>query len=193
MKMRIPVAIMLPALFLLPSSSARADYKKALLSGKILTLSVPTRGIWPGRAMAIVDAKAEKVFKLLTRVSTYKSFVPRIVDSKKVTKNVFDLVGKFPWPIKKAKVRVKVQKGQRGRTYVMAWKMVEGSFKKYEGAAWIQPFGDRCILTYQMLMVPKIIAPEALMTKGLRNAVLEVVQAIRQRVSKKATITASAR
>mgnify|MGYP001826630082 CR=1 FL=1 len=183
---------LLPAMFLLPST-ARADHKQALLSGKILTMSVPGKGIWPGRAMAIVDAKAKDVYKLLTGVASYKSFVPRIVDSKKVNNDVFWLKGKFPWPIKHATVKVKVKQGKKGGAYVMVWKMVSGTFKKYEGAAWIQPFGNRCILTYQMLMVPKIIAPEALMMKGLRNAVLEVVQAVRKRVKKKiASSTATA-
>ena len=64
------------------------------------------------------------------------------------------------------------------------WKMVSGTLERYEGAAWIQPWGaNRCLVTYEMLAVPPIPAPNAVMAHGLRTAAAAVIGAVRKRVT----------
>ncbi len=65
---------------------------------------------------------------------------------------------------------------------IFDWKMAKGNFKKFEGTAWLQPYGkNRSLLTYQMLAVPDVTAPESLLTRGMKVVALELVDAVRDR------------
>jgi ribosome-associated toxin RatA of RatAB toxin-antitoxin module len=163
----------------------RGDVRDDIKAGKIVSISIPESGVWPGRAMGVVDAPADKVFAVLADFGSYQHFVPRVVGSKHLDGNVYEIRAKFPWPVNETRVEVEVQKGSRGSTYVVRWKMRKGSsLKKYEGVAWIQPWGKgRSLVTYQMLAEPKVVAPHGVMISGLRKAAAGVIKAVRGRVA----------
>lgn len=165
-------------------SPASADLKTNLLAGKIVSASIPGPGVWPGRAMGVVHASAKETYRVLADLTKYNEFIPQIAGAKRLDERAYELRAKFPWPVNETKVKLDVQQGQRGAMYVIKWKMLSGSLKRYEGAAWIQPWGsNRCLVTYQMLAEPRIPAPNALMTNGLRAAAAAVLGAVRKRVT----------
>jgi ribosome-associated toxin RatA of RatAB toxin-antitoxin module len=167
------------------SNTSRADLRAKLRAGQIVSTSVGSSGIVPGRAMGVVQASAKRVFNILKNVPDYPDFVPRIKQTKKLRKNHYELLARLPWPLSEARAEIAFNSGRRGKTYVLRWKMVDGTLEKYEGAAWIQPWGkNRCLLTYQTLAVPTIPAPSALMNRGLRKAVTKMVRAVRKRAAK---------
>ena len=168
---------------------AEADTNAKLKSGEILAISVPGTGIRAGRAIAVVNAPADKVFDIIIGVRDYKHFIPRIIRSRKVAKKLFEVTAKLPWPFKEASVKLKLKKMRRGqKSSYVSWQMVEGgALKRYEGQAWVQPWGKtRSILTYEMLAVPSLPAPRSLMNQQLRRAVKGMVHWIRKRA---ATVT----
>lgn len=173
---------------LLATLPASADVKSKLLAGKILTTSIPSDRGWPGRAMGIVNASAESVYRLLADVPSYKHFVPLVRSSRRIGDNRYELTAKFPWPVSKTTVRLKVRKGRKKKVYVLTWKMYEGTLERYEGAAWIQPYGKgRSVLTYQMLAKPKVPTPDGFMISGMRTLVKGMVRAVRKRISETAS------
>lgn len=165
------------------AGTARADVKAKLLKGEILTTSgVAVTGVKPGRAMAIINAPLSVTYKVLSQVQYYKEFVPKMAGSAKLGKNKYSLTPALPWPAKGTWVHFKVRQGVRGKTHIFDWKMVAGNFKKFEGTAWLQPYGkNRSLLTYQMLAVPDVTAPESLLTRGMKTVAFELVDAIRDR------------
>lgn len=165
-----------------------ADARDDLKAGKILEISVPGEGIWPGKAIAVINASAAKVLEIVKNFSNYYEFIPHIITSRQIKEGLFFIEGQFPWPVNKPWAHIEVTTGQKDKIYYVSWKMIEGSLKEYNGIAWIQPWGDKkCVITYQMLAIPAILAPHAIMTSGLKKAVGKVVNAIRERVMKSMT------
>lgn len=156
-----------------------------LKAGKIVAASLPAAGVKPGRAMAIVDAPADLVYRLIHQVEAYKHFVPRIRESRRVKPGRYVVECNMPWPVGDAWAYVDVRKGLRGQIRTVQWKMTNGTLERYEGVAWIQPYGsERSLVTYQMLAVPKTAAPDALLSHGMRTAVRTMLEALRKRVVK---------
>ncbi len=186
----VPISALTFGLFLFSGLDAAArterDLTQRLNAGEIIATSVPVdSGISPGRALALVDAPAHVVQEILSRFSDYQSFVPRITASRSVKDGRYVIESEFPWPVNKTWAYLQVREGLKGEVQVLSWKMLNGSLKAYEGTAWIQPWGSsRCLLTYQMLAVPHTIAPNALVSYGLREAVTGMVEAVRKQAAK---------
>lgn len=176
----MPKSLILCAALILVGQPAAADVLSEIKAGKIVVGSLPASGVKPGRAIGIVDAPASVVEQILSGFAVYKEFVPRCVGSRRVKPDAFVVESDLPWPVGRTWVYVKVQTGKG----VLRWRMLNGTLKHYEGVAWVQPYGEeRSVLTYQMLAVPHTVAPDALMSYGLREAVKEMVEAIRERAA----------
>jgi ribosome-associated toxin RatA of RatAB toxin-antitoxin module len=174
----------LAAVLLTAPSNIRAAPVDDLKAGKVLEASVPSRGIWPGRAMCVINAPADKVFAVINDFAAYKEFVPKIVGSRQIGSDRFELTGMFPWPISETRLLLKVDRGNKGNARFIRWEMTSGTLREYQGIAWISPWGkQRTVLTYEMLAVPRIFAPTGLMTIGLRKATGLVIRAIRKRAT----------
>lgn len=181
--MRISIITAVAVTALLVAPGARADVAEQLRAGKILTTSaVVVDGVKPARGMALIDAPPDVVHKIITQVQYYREFVPSMVGSRHLKSNHYALQSDLPWPAKDSWVHVKMRSGQRGKTRIADWTMERGNFKEFKGTAWIQPYGKgRSVLTYQLLAVPKVLAPEALLNRGMKVVVKGVVEAIRER------------
>ena len=155
-------------------------------NGEIIVHSVPAKkGPDTGRAMGMIEAPADVVADVLSRFDRYSEFVPRIVGSRKVKDDRFVVKAELPWPVNSAWVYVHLTRKDSGRTSFLRWKMLNGTFKAYEGMAWIQPIdARRTLLTYQTLAVPKTRAPDGLISKGLRSASKSMVKAIRDEAAR---------
>jgi hypothetical protein len=171
--------------WILPASGHAADPAAQLKAGAIVAFSMPTgAGPWPGRAMGVVNASAEVVQEVLANVSDYKAFIPRITASRQVKPGRFVVELDLPWPVNKTWAYVVVSKGERQGVRFVQWKMLNGTLRSYEGTAWIQPWGDKTLLTYQMLAVPKTAAPDSMISGGLRDAASTVIESVRKQTAK---------
>lgn len=185
MKTRTTTIILAAAAVLLFSPLAEAkNLRQRLMSGEVMVTSVrQSGGVKAGRSLSIFHAPPALVYKVLTQVQQYHHFVPRMVESYKVSRGLYHLKTDLPWPVEDAWVRLKVKKGKRGNTYVITWTMESGTFKKFKGTAWIQPVnkGRSSMVTYQFLGVPKTIAPKVLLSKGNKVITEDVTFAMRDR------------
>ena len=168
-----------------PAAVLAADLGERLEKGEIVATSVPGVGVRAGRAVALVAAPPRVLRDLLSAMAGYPTFVPQITASRQVKPNRFVMECEFPWPVNKTWAYVQVQSGSREGAEVVTWKMLNGTLKSFEGVAWIQPWGKgQSLLTYQMLAVPHTVAPDGLMTGGLRDAVKEMVEAVRKQAAR---------
>lgn len=174
------------ALMLVVHTPALGDMLTEVKAGKIMVHSIPAKkGPDTGRAIGMIEAPTKVVLDILSRFDQYKDFVPRIVSSRKVKSDKYVVESNLPWPVKRAWVYVGVQRKDSGRTAFLRWRMLNGTFKAYEGMAWIQPIDSkRSLLTYQMLAVPKTSAPNSIISKGLRKATKAMIKAVRKRAAK---------
>ena len=173
-------------LLLIAPLPAFADPAAELKSGGILSASVPSggAGVWPGRAMALVDASPEVVQQVLANVADYRAFVPRILSSRQVKPGRFVVDLDLPWPVNRTWAYVQVAQSERSGVRVLQWRMLNGTLKRYEGTAWIQPWGSKTLLTYQILAEPHTVAPAGMINGGLRDAATQVIEAVRKRTAK---------
>jgi ribosome-associated toxin RatA of RatAB toxin-antitoxin module len=169
-------------------AKARANpIVESLKAGGIPVVSVPVEGssIWAGRAMVILNAPTAIVKDLVTDVAAYKSFVPRTTASRKVGDGRYVIEMDLPWPVNKTWAYITMRSAIRDGIHVVQWKMLNGTLKRYEGVAWIQPWGtNRTLLTYQLLAVPNLAAPTAMMNTGLRDAAVTMLESILSQLNK---------
>lgn len=172
------------AVLLISTPALANETRRKLMAGDVLVTSVRQGGgVKAGRAMAMINASPAQVYNVITQVQYYREFVPRMVGSDKVDKGIYLLKSNLPWPAKDSWARVKMVKGKRSGVYIVNWTMKQGTFKKFEGTAWIQPAGKgRTVLTYQLLAVPDTIAPDALLSKVMKQVTEDMTYAIRDRV-----------
>ena len=134
--------------------------------------------------MALVDASPEVVQQVLANVADYRAFVPRILSSRQVKPGRFVVDLDLPWPVNRTWAYVQVAQSERSGVRVLQWRMLNGTLKRYEGTAWIQPWGSKTLLTYQILAEPHTAAPAGMISGGLRDAATAVIEAVRKRTAK---------
>jgi hypothetical protein len=147
-------------------------------------------GVMMGKATGLIHDNPEAVLYVLMDVGAYKSYMPRLTESR-VTKRVGPhTFGVFetslPWPAKDAWVYLKYTLYRRpGRVYEVKWWMLNGTFRNYTGGALVEPWtadGKSSTLTYTLLVEPKLAAPDATISKGARKVANVFVQRIRLRL-----------
>jgi len=176
-------AVAIAGLLATMGGTARAeDLLARIKSGEIIVHSLAGGAVKPGRAMGLVNAPADVVAEVIGSIAEYKAFVPRCTGSRRVKANAFVVELELPWPVNRTWAYVQLERRQSKAGQFLRWRMLNGTLKSYEGLAWIQPLDkDRTVLTYQMLAVPHTAAPDGLITRGLRNAVKSMMEAVRKR------------
>ncbi len=170
-----------------PSAASANEMVESLKAGGIPAVSVPVEGggLWAARAMVLLKASTTVVKEILTDVAAYKSFVPRTTASRKVGDGRYVIEMDLPWPVNKAWAYISMRTGVRDGIYVVQWKMLNGTLKRYDGVAWVQPWGkDRTLLTYQLLAIPNVTAPDGIMRSGLKDAAITMAESVRNQVAK---------
>jgi len=181
------LALVLPALLGISGSAFANEMVNSLKAGGIPALSVPVEGssLWAARAMVLLNAPPPIVKEIITDVAAYKSFVPRTTASRKVGEGRYVIEMDLPWPVNKTWAYISMRTGTRDGIYVVQWKMLNGTLKRYDGIAWVQPWGgNRTLLTYQLLAVPNVTAPHGVMQSGLRDAAITMAESVRNQVAK---------
>ena len=185
--MRHSVSAIIALALVGPSTALANELVDSLKAGGIPAVSVPVEGssIWAGRAMVLLKAPTTIVKDILTDVASYKSFVPKTTASRKVGDGRYVIEMDLPWPVNKTWAYISMRTQVREGIYVVQWKMLNGTLKRYDGVAWIQPWGtNQTLLTYQLLAVPNVAAPQGLMQNGLKDAAITMAESIRDQVGK---------
>lgn len=162
--------------------------------GDVLTFSLPPPkggGVRIGKAVGIVEGSTEAIVHTLMDVARYKFYLPRIKGSRFVRRadqhTVFGVAEtSLPWPARDAWCYFRLTYKALGkRVFELRWTMRNGTMKRYQGYARLEPWderGDKAIMTYKTLFEPKTAAPDSVLSKGVRKAAEMFLHRTRMRV-----------
>jgi ribosome-associated toxin RatA of RatAB toxin-antitoxin module len=146
-------------------------------------------GLSRGKAIGVVDATPEEVFRVATDYSKYRDFMPRITEStiKEWRQNeaLVELQAALRWPAGMQTVEAKytIEK-MPGDIYRVRFNMVHGTLKQYLGSLYIEPFGaGKTAITYELVAEPDTIAPKSAINHGITRSAGNFVHALRQRIN----------
>jgi ribosome-associated toxin RatA of RatAB toxin-antitoxin module len=143
----------------------------------VLTFLDPYRnGIDRGKAIGVIDAAPDEVFRIATDYAKYKDFMPRIRSSSVLSRdrNAANVVisADLPWPV--------------GSSWVLAhYDMMRGTFRQYLGSLYIEPWApNKTAITYELVAEPNsVFASHGAINRGVRRLVGKFVHALRQRIN----------
>jgi len=143
-----------------------------------------------GKAIGVIKDTPEAVVQVLLDVAKYRSFMPRVTDSRVVKTRGLHTFAVFetdlPWPVKDAWVYIKFTRYNKpGRIYEIKWWMLNGTMKNYTGSALVEPWtkdATQTVLTYELLAEPKTSAPDSMISQGVKKIANIFVQKIRLRL-----------
>ncbi len=176
------------------SASARPGLDAARLDAlgryEVLTFNDPAGGgIDRGKAIGVIDATPEEVFRIATDYARYADFMPRVTSSRvrEATSDhaLVELTADLHWPagVSTVTARYRYQK-LPGETYRVSFDKVDGSLKQYAGALYIEPFAPgKTAITYELVAVPDTVAPKSAINRGVRRSTGNFVHALRQRIN----------
>jgi ribosome-associated toxin RatA of RatAB toxin-antitoxin module len=146
-------------------------------------------GIDRGKAIGVFDATPDEVFRVVTDLSRYKDYIPLVRSSEVMTQGrseaLVKLGAELPWPAGKTWVDARYQWDRRpGEIYIVEFGMVQGSFKRFVGRIYIEPWSPgKSAVTYELVAVPDVLAPRSALNRGIRRLTGNFVHALRQRVN----------
>jgi ribosome-associated toxin RatA of RatAB toxin-antitoxin module len=157
---------------------------------QVLTFTDPfAGGIDRGKAIGVLDATPEEVFRVATDYEKYRDFMPRIVSSvvKELGQNqaVVQLIAALRWPAGTTTVEARYQNEMLpGDIYRVRFNMVRGTLKRYLGMLYIEPFAPgKTAVTYELVAEPDTIAPKSAINHGIVRSAGNFIHALRQRVN----------
>src|SRR5260370_5662831 len=122
--------------------AARLD---ELTQYQVLTFTDPfVAGINRGKAIGVVDATPEEVFRVATDYEKYRDFMPRVVSSsiKELGRNqaLVEMIAALRWPAGTTTVEARyVNEMLSCDIYRVRFNMGRGSLKRYLGSLYIEP------------------------------------------------------
>ena len=158
---------------------------------EVLTFADPVQGsaIERGKAIGVIDATTEEIFRVATDFPRYREFMPRVVGSSLVSRNndtaQVMLTAELPWPVGRTWMEAdyKMEK-LPGDIYRVRFDMRRGNMKKYLGSLYIEPWTKtRSAITYELVAEPNVTAPKSMLNKGVRRSVGNFVHALRQHIN----------
>jgi ribosome-associated toxin RatA of RatAB toxin-antitoxin module len=181
-------------LALIGSAQARPGLDAARLDAlgryEVLTFEDPAGGgIERGKAIGVIDATTEEVFRIATDYARYADFMPRVVSSrvKELASDhaLVELTADLKWPAGVSTVTARYQYQKLPNdTFRVTFDKVDGSLKQYVGALYIEPFAPgKTAITYELVAVPDTIAPKSAINRGVRRSTGNFVNALRQRIN----------
>ncbi len=157
---------------------------------EVLVFSDPgIGGLERGKAICVIDATPNEVFRVATDYGKYKDFLPRIHESRVLSWDavgpMVEIVIQLPWPVSQAWVSARYAHEQLpGEIYRVRFDLVRGSMKRYVGSIYIEPWdAGKTAVTYQLLVDPNAPATDSMINRGVRSTVKHFVQSLRQRVN----------
>ncbi len=162
----------------------------ALGQYQVLTFTDPyAGGLERGKAIGVIDATPEEVFRVATDYAKYRDFMPRVTSStvKEAAADhaLVELQAELRWPAGSSTVTARyTHEKLPGDIYRVRFGMIGGSLKQYVGSLYIEPFAPgKTAVTYELVAEPDTIAPKSAINKGTRRATGNFVHALRQRIN----------
>ena len=157
---------------------------------QVLTFNDPFRnGIERGKAIGVIDATPEEVFRVATDYAKYRDFMPRVTSStvKEAAMDhvLVEMQAELRWPAGASKVTARyTHEKLPGDIYRVKFGMVDGSLKQYWGSLYIEPFAPgKTAITYELVAEPDTVAPKSAINRGIKRSTGNFVHALRQRIN----------
>jgi ribosome-associated toxin RatA of RatAB toxin-antitoxin module len=162
----------------------------ALGQYQVLTFTDPyAGGLERGKAIGVIDATPEEVFRVATDYAKYRDFMPRVTGStvKEADRNhaLVELQAELRWPAGSSTVTARyTHEKLPGDIFRVSFDMVKGSLKHYVGSLYIEPFAPgKTAITYELVAEPDTVAPKSAINRGTKRATGNFVHALRQRIN----------
>ena len=157
---------------------------------QVLTFADPFRnGIERGKAIGVIDATPEEVFRVATDYAKYRDFMPRVTGStvREATRDqaLVEIRAELRWPAGASTVTARyTQEKLPGEIYRVRFDRVGGDLKQYWGSLYIEPFAPgKTAVTYELVAEPDTIAPKSAINRGIKRSTGNFVNALRQRIN----------
>jgi hypothetical protein len=155
----------------------------------VLTFSDPFNGglEW-GKAIGVIDATPDEVFRVATDYNKYKDFMPRVRASKQVSGSrdeaMVEITAELPWPAGTTWVFARYRHERLpGEIFRVQFDMLRGNMKQYVGSLYIEPWANgQTAITYTLVAQPEGFAPKSAVNRGVRRSVSRFVHALRQHI-----------
>ena len=143
-----------------------------------------------GKAIGVINDVPEAVVYVLTHIEELEHFIPRIKNSRVTKRTGYHtyavLHSDLPWPVKDAWVYIKMTRYDKpGRVYAFKWWMLNGTMRRYQGEALIEPWdkaAKKTVITFSLSAEPVTAAPDALVIPGVKQIAETFVHRIRMRL-----------
>jgi ribosome-associated toxin RatA of RatAB toxin-antitoxin module len=146
-------------------------------------------GLDRGKAIGVIDATPEEVFRIATDFQHYKEFMPRVSAAEQVTRNgdwaQVTLTGELPWPAGRTWIEAEYRfEHLAGDIHRIRFDMKRGNMRQYLGSLYIEPWSKtQSAVTYEIVAEPDVSAPKSFVNKGVRRSAGSFVHALRQRIN----------
>jgi len=157
---------------------------------EVLTFSDPfSGGIDRGKAIGVIDATPEEVFRVATDFARYKEYMPRIagVDQLRRDEDSAQVVisAELPWPAGHTWIEASYRFERTSHDiYRIRFDMSRGNMKRYLGSLYIEPWSrTQTAITYELVAEPDIVAPKSIINKGVRRSAGKFIHALRQHIN----------
>lgn len=167
-----------------------AERLSELAHYQVLTFTDPfAGGIERGKAIGVIDATPEEVFRVATDYAKYRDFMPKVVSStvREQAKDhaLVELHAELRWPAGASTVTARyTHEKLPGDIYRVRFAMVQGTLKQYLGSLYIEPFAKgKTAVTYELVAEPDTIAPKSAINRGIQRSTGNFVHALRQRIN----------
>jgi ribosome-associated toxin RatA of RatAB toxin-antitoxin module len=157
---------------------------------EVLTFTDPFGGgLERGKAIGVIDATPEEVFRVATDYGKYHDFMPKVTSStvKESTRDhaLVELTAELRWPAGSSRVVARyTQQKLAGEIYRVRFEKVDGTLKQYVGSLYIEPFAPgKTAVTYELVAEPDTVAPRSAINRGIKRSTGNFVHALRQRIN----------
>ena len=157
---------------------------------QVLTFNDPFKnGIERGKAIGVIDATPEEVFRVATDYNKYRDFMPKVtrstVKESAADHALVEMQAELRWPAGSSTVVARyTHEKLPGDIYRVKFGMVDGSLKQYWGSLYIEPFAPgKTAITYELVAEPDTVAPKSAINRGIKRSTGNFVHALRQRIN----------
>lgn len=148
-------------------------------------------GVDKGKAIGVIDATPEEVFRTVTDFSRYKEYMPRVTGVTQIARTSDNaqvlITAELPFPAGRTWIEANYRFERiRGGIYRIRFDMQRGNMRQYLGSLYIEPWNGsatRTAVTYELVAEPAVSAPKSFVNKGVKRSVGKFVHALRQQVN----------
>ncbi len=146
-------------------------------------------GVDRGKAIGVIDAVPEEVFRVATDFARYQDYMPRITAAEQLSRTADGaqvvVTADLPWPMGRTWIEADYHfERLPGEIYRVRFEMRRGNLRQYLGSLYIEPWSaTKTAITYELVAEPSAVAPKAMINRGIKRSAGTFVHALRQRIN----------